>query len=143
MSDMQTYANHARFVPLYHFVAGPILIANAIYAIWQLKNGFGLGSILVAATAVALILIAFFTRFFALKAQDRVIRLEERLRLREVLLPSQHADIARLTIGQIVALRFASDAEISALVAASVNENLSSSDIKKRITTWVPDETRV
>jgi hypothetical protein len=143
MAGMQNYANHARYVPLYHFVAGPILIANAIYAIWHLKDGVSLGSGLYAATAVALVLAAFFARFFALKAQDRVIRLEMRMRLRDVLPPSQHAEINQLALNQIVALRFASDAELPALVALALKDNLGGRDIKKRIATWVPDYDRV
>lgn len=140
---MQSYKNHARYEPLYHFVAGPILIANMFSALWSLRHGVSAASALYAATAVALVLTAFFARFFALKAQDRVIRLEMRLRLREVLPPSQHADINRLRMNQFIALRFASDAELPALVAAAINENLGTRDIKKRITTWVPDENRV
>lgn len=140
---MQSQANHTRWVPLYHFVAGPILIANAICALWALKNGITLHSVIFAATAVALILVAFFARSFALKAQDRVIRLEMRLRLREILPAAQHADINRLTASQMVGLRFASDGELSNLVAAALKENLTGAEIKKRITTWVPDDTRV
>lgn len=140
---MQSYANHTRWVPLYHFVLAPILIANAICAIWGLRHGISLSSVLYAATSVALIVTAFFARAFALKAQDRVIRLEERMRLREVLPASQHADINRLTVSQLVGLRFASDGELSNLVTAAIKENLTGSDIKKRITTWRPDETRV
>ena len=140
---MQNYQNHARYVPLYHFVAGPILIANMVNAIWSLRHGIMVDSVLYAATSVALVLIAFFARFFALKAQDRVIRLEMRMRLREVLPASQQADINRLAMNQIVALRFASDAELPALVAATLKENLGTKDIKSRITTWVPDENRV
>jgi hypothetical protein len=143
MLRMQNYKNHARYVPLYHFVAGPILIANMLNAIWSLRHGISASSVLYAATAVALVLIAFFARFFALKAQDRVIRLEMRLRLREVLPASQQADINRLAMNQIVALRFASDPELPALVAAALKENLGNRDIKSRITTWVPDENRV
>lgn len=140
---MQNYGNHARYEPLFHFVAGPILIVNMLAAIWQLRHGISPASVLNAATAFALVLTAFFARFFALKAQDRIIRLEMRLRLRDVLPASQQGDIPRLRMNQIVALRFASDAELPALVAAALNENLGNRDIKKRITTWVPDESRV
>ncbi len=140
---MQTYANHTRFEPLYHFVAGPILIANAIYALQALKHGLSVGSVMFAATAVALVLIAFFARAFALKAQDRVIRLEMRMRLREVLPASQHGDISRLSMSQLVGLRFASDAELPNLVQATLKDDLSGRAIKKLITTWVPDDHRV
>jgi hypothetical protein len=140
---MQNHANHVRWLPLYHFVAGPLLIANAIYALVELKNGITIASVLAATTAIALVLIAFFARFFALKAQDRVIRLEMRHRLRDVLPPGQHGDIHRLPMNQIVALRFAGDAELPSLVTAALKDNLSGTDIKKRITNWVPDTDRV
>jgi len=140
---MQTYANHTPWVQLYHFVPAPILVPHAIGAIWGLRHGISLSSALYAATAVALILSAFFARFFALKAQDRVIRLEMRLRLREILPAHQHGDINRLNVSQMVGLRFASDGELSSLVAVALKDNLSGSDIKKQIKTWVPDDTRV
>lgn len=140
---MQNYKNHARYEPLYHFVAGPILIANMLSALWSLRHGISATSALYAATAVALVLVAFFARFFALKAQDRVIRLEMRMRLRDVLPPNQHGDITRLSMNQIVALRFAGDAEMPALVAAALKDNLRGAEIKKRITNWVPDTDRV
>jgi hypothetical protein len=140
---MQSYDNHTRYEPLYHFVAGPILIANAIYAIYGLRYGFHTSTVMYTATAVAIVLIAFYARAFALKAQDRVIRLEMRLRLGEVLPAAQRGDINRLSMSQLVGLRFASDAELPALVTAALSENLGGRDIKKRITTWVPDENRV
>lgn len=140
---MQNYANHTRWVPLYHFVAFPILLANAVSAIWGLRNGASIASGLYAASAVALLVVHFFARFFALKAQDRVIRLEMRMRLREILPAHQHGDINRLTVSQMVGLRFASDGELPGLVAAALKDNLSGSDIKKQIKTWVPDDTRV
>jgi len=140
---MQTYENHARNVPLYHYVAGPILIANAIYALQALRHGISFASVMYALTGIALVLIGFYARAFALAAQDRVIRLEMWLRLKDVLPGSQHADIKRLTARQLVALRFASDAELPSLVMATLQENLPGREIKKRIKTWVPDETRV
>lgn len=138
----QTYANHARFIPLFHFVAGPILIANAITAIWLLKDGLSYRSVLFALTAVALVLVAFFSRFFAMKVQDRVIRLEMRHRLRDVLPAVQHNQINRLSCGQMVGLRFASDAELPALVETTLKDDLTGGAIKKLITNWQADNDR-
>ncbi|TAK17803.1 MAG: hypothetical protein EPO35_02345 [Acidobacteria bacterium] len=140
---MQNYANHARTVPLYHYVAGPLLIINALYAIWQLKNGLSADSVLFATTAVSLVLIGFYARAFALKAQDRVIRLEMRLRLREILPPRMHGDINRLTVPQLTGLRFAGDAELPDLVAAALKDNLGRRDIKKLVKDWQADDERV
>jgi hypothetical protein len=140
---MQNYANHTRWVPLFHFITGPLLIANAGYAIFALRHGLSTGSILFATTALALLFTGFFSRFFALKAQDRVIRLEMRLRLRDVLPASQQGDILRLSTSQLIALRFACDAELPGLVTAALKDNLGGQAIKKQIQTWVPDHDRV
>lgn len=139
---MQNYSNHARFVPLYHFVAAPILLVNAGYALWTLKNGLSMASVMFALTAVALVLIAFFARFFALKVQDRVIRLEMRMRLAGVLPADQHDRILKLSVSQMVGLRFAGDAELSALVAQALADNLSGNDIKKLVKDWQADYAR-
>jgi hypothetical protein len=139
---MQNYKNHAKFVPLYHFVTFPIIMANAIYALIQLKHGVTLPSGMFAATSVALVLLTFLARFFALRVQDRVIRLEMRLRLRDVLPAPMHGDIARLSISQMVGLRFASDAELPSLVTAALKDNLSGNDIKKLVKDWQADNDR-
>jgi hypothetical protein len=140
---METYANHRRFVPLYHFVAGPILIANFIQATWALRHGLSIGSGLAAATSFAVILIAFYARAFALRVQDRVIRLEMRLRLRDLLLAGQHPTIDVLTPRQMVGLRYASDAELPSLVAEVLRTGEQNPNvIKKKVTQWTPDNAR-
>jgi hypothetical protein len=139
---MQNYKNHARFFPLYHFVTFPIILANAIYALMQLRRGLTLPSVMFAGTAVALVLLTFIARYFALRVQDRVIRLEMRLRLKEILPASMHADINRLSISQMVGLRFAGDAEMPALVATALKDNLKGNDIKKLVTDWQADYDR-
>ena len=93
--------------------------------------------------AIALVIVGLFARLFALSAQDRVIRLEERLRLRD-LLPDQSGTIDNLTTAQLIGLRFASDGEVGALVATVTAEGIDDRDeIKKRVTNWRADHQRV
>jgi hypothetical protein len=140
---VETYANHRRFVPLYHFVAGPILIANFIGSLAALRHGLDVARLLWAATAFALLLVMFYARVFALKVQDRVIRLEMRLRLRELLPPGERQAIDALTLSQMVGLRYASDDELPALFAEVVRSGEQKADaIKKKVKNWTPDNAR-
>jgi len=93
--------------------------------------------------AAALLVAAFKIRLYALKVQDRVIRLEERLRLTQLLSEPLRSRIPELTEAQLIALRFASDAEVAGLVDRALKEKLSRADIKKSIKTWRPDYWRV
>lgn len=140
---MQSAANHTRWVPLYHFVAFPLLIANVVHAFWRLSAGVSVASVLFAGTSIALVLVAFYARVFALRAQDRVIRLEVRLRLLELMPAERRADIMRLSVNQMIGLRFASDAELPDLAMTALRDNLSGNAIKKLIKHWVPDNDRV
>jgi len=140
---MQTYKNHAKYVPAFHFVAVPLLIANFIYAAQMAWRVTDTPRVMALLTAFALVLIAFMARLFALKVQDRVIRLEMRLKLRELLPPGLHGQINSLTAKQMVGLRFASDAELPALVAQVLKDNITSADaIKKMVTNWQADDLR-
>lgn len=140
---MQSYKNHAKNVPLFHFVAVPILIANFLYASYHLRWGVDLPHVMAALTAFALVLLAFMARLFALTVQDRVIRLEMRLKLRELLPSGMHGQINTLTAKQMVGLRFASDAELPSLVAQVLKDNITKADaIKKMITDWQADDHR-
>lgn len=140
---MQNYSNHRKSVPLFHFFALPILLINFLYAGYGLRNGFTAGRIIGAATALALIITAFAARVFALKVQDRVIRLEMRLRLREVLPADMQGKILSLSPKQLVGLRFAGDAELPSLVSQVLKDNITSADaIKKMVTDWQADDLR-
>lgn len=139
----QTLANHARFDPLYHFFAVPVFLISAIAALvhFLMHPGLHSGWLFVVAVAAAIAVLKL--RFYALRVQDRVIRQEERLRL-TVLLPERlRSRIPELTEGQLIALRFASDAEVPALTEKALSEKLSRADIKKAIQTWRPDYWRV
>ena len=140
---VQTYKNHAKFVPLYHYVVFPLLILNMVWAARVALRAPASGTIIAAGTAVALVLLTFFARAFALKVQDRVIRLEMRMRLREVLPTALHPRIGELTAGQMVALRFASDAELPGLVETVLRDRITDKKaIKLMIKNWTVDDHR-
>jgi len=140
----QTYANHARFVPLFHFVVFGLLVVNALYRLYVVVRWFGLGTVIDALLGIALVLFAWSVRTFDARLQDRIIRLEMRLRLARLLPAELQPRIAELKPGQLIALRFASDAELPGLVAEVLAGRLTkNSEIKQRIQTWEPDYFRV
>ncbi|MEP7013426.1 MAG: DUF6526 family protein [Acidobacteriota bacterium] len=150
----QTYANHAKLVPLFHFVTFGILAINLIVRTVQLYGALTrlesegplwlwVNPVLNVLVAVALVLLAWFARTFPLKVQDRVIRLEERLRLAQLLPEDLRGRIGELRPGQFVALRFASDGEVTDLVRRVLGGELQTNDqIKRAIKEWRPDYTR-
>jgi len=139
----QNYQNHAKTVPLFHFVAFPLLFVNLLWAVWRATQAPGVDTIIGATTAVALVLVSLFARAFALRVQDRVIRLEMRLRLRELLPIGLHPRIVDFTPEQLVALRFASDAELPDLAQAVLRDHITSKKaIKLMIKDWNADHLR-
>ena len=140
---MQNYANHRRYVPALHFIAIPILVANLLYAAQQLRYAIDMYHVMAVLTALALVIVGFASRVMALKVQDRVIRLEMRLRLRDVLPADMQGKIMQLSPRQLVALRFAGDAELPSLVAQVLKDNIAGADdIKKMIKDWQADDLR-
>ena len=140
----QNFANHARFVPPYNYVAFPILLVNVLYRLYWLSGGLTFDAILDVLVGVALIIVALFARVFALGAQDRVIRLEMRLRMRELLPDDLQGRINDFTPTQMVGLRFASDAELPALARKVLDENIvKATPIKQAVKDWQPDLHRV
>jgi hypothetical protein len=139
----QNLANHAKFDPLFHFVVGPVFILAAIggtiHFLWH--PSFHSASFFVI--SVAALIAIFKIRLYALKVQDRVIRLEERLRLTALCSEPLRSRIPDLTVEQLIALRFASDAEAPGLAERALSEKLSRADIKKAIQNWRPDYWRV
>jgi uncharacterized membrane protein len=135
----QNFKNHARLVPLYHFVTFTLLVVILIGSIVNLSNSarenIYSASLLVALT-IAVILIAFFARTFALKAQDRAIRAEENFR--HFIATGQPLD-NRLRMSQVIALRFAGDDEFVALAKKAASENMRAKEIKKAIQNWKGD----
>jgi hypothetical protein len=143
MAD-QSYSNHTRWYPLFHFVVMPLLTLNFLSHLVRLFMSPSWARFFWTLLGIALLLLALSARLQALKAQDRVIRLEERLRYKEVL-PNELAQRASgLRTGQIIALRFASDGELAGLVERTLNgEFASNREIKRAIQTWRPDHLRV
>jgi hypothetical protein len=139
----QTYANHARTDPWYHYFLVPVLLITFGATIAHLVRHPHLGSAWHVVLAFALIVLAVKARTYALKAQDRVIRLEERLRLATLLPEPLRGRIGELEIRQLIALRFASDAETPALVERTLTEKLTAKQIKQAIQNWRADNFRV
>lgn len=139
----QTYANHTRFDPAFHYFLAPVFLITLIATIVHLVRHPHLTSAWHVVLAFALLLLAGKARAYALKAQDRVIRLEERMRLATLLPEPLRARIGELQERQLVALRFASDAEVPALVERTLKENLTQKQIKQAITNWRPDYFRI
>ena len=140
---VQNYKNHAKIVPLFHYVMFLLLMANLVWAVRGAIRTPDSSTIIAAGTAVALILLSFFARAFALKVQDRVIRLEMRMLMKELLPPGLHPRIADFTPSQLVALRFASDAELPELAQAVLRDGITDQkQIKLMIKNWKADHLR-
>ncbi len=141
----QNLANHGKFDPPFHFVLMPVLLVTLILTIVHLVRHYdgGVTPWILFLLAVAVTLAGFKARIYALKVQDRLIRLEERLRLASLCGDPLRSRIGDLTESQLIALRFASDAEVSGLVEKALSQNLSNKDIKKAVVTWRPDYYRV
>jgi uncharacterized protein DUF6526 len=139
----QTYANHARFDPWFHFFLAPIVLIILIASIVHLVRHPHPWGVVHVVLAFALFMLVFKVRLYSLKVQDRVIRLEERLRLAALLPEPLRSRINELDIRQLIALRFASDAEIPGLVERTLNEKLTQKQIKQAVQSWRPDNFRV
>ena len=140
----QNYSNHARWYPLFHFVVVPLLALNFLSHLIRffMAPSWALG--FWTLLGVTLILLALASRLQALRTQDRVIRLEERLRYKDILSPALAKKADQLSIGQIIALRFASDEELACLIERTLNvEFTKTKEIKQAIKNWRGDHLRV
>ena len=148
MSDSkpQSFSNHARLDPPYHFVTLVALLTNLIIGDIVLVMSFHtqlLMGIWIVILSLVLFVIAYRLRTYPLKVQDRVIRLEERLRLDALLPEHLRKRIPELNEDQLVGLRFASDDEIPKLVQMTLDKHLTRKQIKERIQNWRPDHFRI
>ena len=139
----QSYASHAKLDPSFHFFVLPVLLINIFVVGYLLFRHPGIGGAWLLLVSVALFVLAGRLRSWATHLQDRVIRMEERIRLTALLPEPLRSRIAELSDSQIIGLRFSSDAELPALFQRAVDEKLSRSDIKKAITDWRPDYSRI
>jgi len=146
----QTLANHTRWDPPFHFFVLPIFVLGLIFTLIHFFAHITEGDMrdhihafLLILLATAFLVLAFKVRLYALKVQDRVIRLEERLRLMQLLPEPLRSRIPELTETQLCGLRFASDAELPKLAERAMNEKLSRADIKRAVQTWRADHWRV
>ena len=145
MADtQQSYANHTRWQPPFHFFVMPVMLINFVWAIVEFVNTLAWHQGWWIVVSLALVVLAFLVRINALKVQDRLIRLEERLRYQQLLPADLAEQCGSLAIGPIIALRFASDEELESLVREVLGGRLTkSAEIKRAIKNWRGDTFRV
>ncbi len=140
----QSFANHARMVPGFHYVTGGFTIVFVVWSIWHAVSTRSADAHFQMLGAFALLGTYWYTRAFPLKAQDRVIRLEEQLRMEKLLPDDLRGRTSELSARQLIAMRFASDAEVPELVRWVLSEKVTDTkQIKQRIKVWRPDYHRV
>jgi hypothetical protein len=136
----QNYKNHARLLPPFHFFVIPVLLVNVLNEVRHVVQSPTRHTAWEVVLAAALLVLGFLSRIQPLTVQDRVIRLEERMRMRQLLPPELHQHVDTLSHRQLVALRFASDAELADLVREVVDGKLATGkDIKLRVRNWRAD----
>jgi hypothetical protein len=143
MSKTQSLSNHARFDPLYHFFILVVYLVNLVYAGFHLYRQHTISAGWYMVLSLAVIVPILRLRTYPLKVQDRVIRLEERLRLQALAPQAWHSQIYRLSEDQLIALRFAGDDEVVELAKQALDHNLTRKQIKERIKSWRTDDWRV
>lgn len=140
----QTFASHRRFIPVFHFFALPVLLINVFVVAYHFVLDLRLINGWAVIVSIALVVGLSFSRFMPLRAQDRIIRLEERTRLERLLPGDMRGRIGELTASQLIAIRFAPDDEVPDLTRRALNGELKSQgDIKRAIRNWRADHLRV
>ena len=139
----QSFENHVKWVPAFHFFVLPVFLLNIFWSIYRLVHGVSVESAVSLVLALAFFVLAFYARIFALAVQDRLIRLEMRLRMQQLLPQELRPRIPDFTVDQLVALRFASDAELPGLCRKVLDGKIADRKaIKKMIQNWQPDLVR-
>jgi hypothetical protein len=139
----QSYGNHTRFDPLFHFFALPVVMLTVIAALVHCLHRRNWFSLWLVIFSIAIVVVTLKARLYATKLQDRIIRLEERERLYGLLTEPLRSRVGELSEAQLVGLRFASDGEIPGLVEETLAKKLSRAEIKKSIKVWRADYFRV
>jgi hypothetical protein len=142
-STPQNFKNHGKTDPLFHFVLFFVLIANVVFAVFHLVHHHSISSAWFLVLSLVVFIFFIKVRTYPLKVQDRVIRLEERLRLQALAPVEWHPQIALLTEDQLIGLRFAPDDEVVALAKLALEEHLTRKQIKERIQNWRADNWRI
>jgi hypothetical protein len=140
---VQNFQNHAKLDPLYHFLILPVALITVLVAAYEITQRQTLADAWFFILSIAVLLAFLKIRTYALKVQDRVIRLEETLRMERVLPEPLKSRIGELTESQFLALRFAPDAELGGLVSKALDGKWSNKEIKRNIVNWRPDFFRV
>jgi len=144
MADIQTFANHTRWHPPFHYFLVPVMLINLIWSIvlFVMSPGWNSGRWIVV--SLALVVLTFLVRLNSLKVQDRLIRLEEMIRYQQVLSPAVLLQTSALSPDQVVALRFAADDELEELLSrVAAGKFAKTRDIKQAIKNWRADTFRV
>jgi Family of unknown function (DUF6526) len=141
--EQQSLKNHARFDPAYHFLIFGVILANLVFACFHLYYHPSIGSRWYLVLSLLVIVPVLRLRQYPLKLQDRIIRLEERLRLQALSPAEWHTQIYRLSEDQLIALRFAGDDEVVGLAKQALEEKLNRKQIKERIRSWRADNWRI
>ncbi len=143
MSEQQTYANHRRFDPSYHFFLMPFSLLGILATAYYLARHPSLQQTLALVLAIASALLVLKVRLYSMRVQDRLIRLEETLRMQRLLPADLQGRLQDLSPAQFVGLRFASDGELAERVREALDQKLGGEAIKKQIKDWRPDTFRV
>jgi len=140
----QNFKNHAKMVPAYHYWMTPMLVLPSLYLGYRVVVDFSFADLVTFIFSVGVVFAAFFARWFALGVQDRVIRLEEQLRMEKLLPEELKQRIPEVTTEQMIALRFASDEELPGLVFKALTEGISNrKTLKQAIKNWRADHQRI
>ena len=139
----QNLKNHGRIDPSFHFVLFFVLVINLVISVLYLIHHFGFHAAWLVVLSVAAFLLFFKIRLYPMKVQDRVIRLEERIRLQALAPAEWHTQIYKLSEDQLIGLRFAADSEVVELAKQALEHNLNRKQIKERIKDWRADDFRV
>jgi hypothetical protein len=144
MSETQSASSHAKMVPMYHYVTFTCVFLPTVYFAVQAFRDFSVGAVMMVVFGVGVILSTLFARLFPLGVQDRVIRLEERIRMERVLPAEMHGRLGEISTSHLIGLRFAPDDELADLVKRVLDGDLADrKSVKQAIRSWRADDQRI
>ena len=144
MSETQSASSHAKTVPMYHYVTFTCVLLPTVYFAVQAVRDFSVGAVMMVVFGAGVISSTLFARLFPLGVQDRVIRLEERIRMERVLPAEMHGRLGEISTSHLIGLRFASDDELADLVKRVMDGDLADrKSVKQAIRSWRADDQRI